>query len=249
MKKLYYWVFLALLVAYLALSIFLPPDPSTLEKFSITSTQAKMLSMTVVIPISFIYLLALYGTVWFKSFAESVRKTKEGPAYGQMADGLMILALSLPLHSVFSSLNNYVANYYPHWIEEMVIARNYVRVILTVIAFTFIARGAERLVRTVRTKITFDRPLLSLFGTITLTTLYVWLIITRHHVEAVSPVLPFPAAIFWRQGSDVHRTRHDTARARDLAATPRGASPAPRPFPPSLHHPAAPTTPGVACTR
>jgi len=192
MKKVYYWGYITLLSIYVTLSVVLPPQPSTLERFDITSLQAKLLSLTVVIPITLIYLLALYGTVWFKSFAVAIRDTKEGKPYDQMANGLALWAISLPLQSIFSSVTNYMAVQSPRWLEELVITRNYLRVVITVIAFTLIARGAEQLVKTVKTRPTFDRPLVSLFGTITLTTFYIWLIITRHHVEIATPIFYLP---------------------------------------------------------
>lgn len=192
MKKIYYWVYITLLTAYVTLSVMLLPQPSVLERFDMTSLQAKLLSLTVVIPITCIYLLALYGTVWLKSFAVAIRDTREGQAYGQMANGLALWAISLPLQSIFSSVTNYVAIQDPAWLEELVITRNYLRVVVTVIAFTLIARGAERLVKTVRTRPTFDRPLVSLFGTISLTAFYIWLIVSRHQVELTTPIFYQP---------------------------------------------------------
>lgn len=192
MKKIYYWGYFTLLTAYVMLSVMLPPQPVIFERFDITVLQARLLSLTVVIPITFIYLLALYGTVWLKSFAVAIRDTKEWQAYDQIANGLALWAISLPLQSIFSSLTNYIAVENPAWLEEVVITRNYLRVVVTVIAFTLIARGAERLVKTVRTRPTFDRPLVSLFGTITLTTFYIWLIVSRHQVELATPIFYQP---------------------------------------------------------
>ena len=199
MKKIYIWGYVSLLAAYLVLSIVLPPDPASLERYGITAIQAKLLSLSITLPITLIYAVALYGFRWLKSFALTVADTKEGRAYNQIADGLTIFTFSLPLMSIFSSLTNYLVVRNPEWLGELVVARNYFRVIITVVAFTLIARGAEKLVTSVKVKPTFERPHLSLLGTILLTTVYVWLIVTRNHAPQLavpSYYLPDPVVLF-----------------------------------------------------
>lgn len=106
MKKPYILLFIALLVAYLILALTLPSDPQVLAKHELTQLSARFLNLTILIPISLVYLAALYGFIRVKDYAAKVRDTKEGPHFKDIANGLMLLAFSLPINSILCSRPN-----------------------------------------------------------------------------------------------------------------------------------------------
>lgn len=176
-EKYIYW-FAAASIIYLAISLSIPSDSDTLTRYDITQTQARLLGLTITLPILAIFSVALYGFIRCKGYADSIRKTPEGPAFAKLATGLMILVFSLPISSSVSSILNYIAMERPSLLNEAAIIRNYISLGFQFTAFVYIARGADLLVNTLN-RPALPRPRFGLLGTITLTSVFTWLIAIR----------------------------------------------------------------------
>jgi hypothetical protein len=157
----------------------LPPDPSFLEKHGVSALHTKLLGLTVVIPISLVYLGALYGFVRVQDYAIKVGNTKEGPHFRNLAIGLMILAFSLPVRSIIGSVGNYWKHAQPHLFSDISIFRNYVTVILSLLAIYYIAKGARGLYGTLKRQTLDYNNIYVLIGTIMLASVYTWLVVSQ----------------------------------------------------------------------
>lgn len=175
------YVFVALTLSYASMAMFLPPDPDTLTRYDLTLAQVRLLNLTVVLPLIAIWLMALYGYVRFKSYALLVKDSPEGGPLSRLADGLGILAFSLPITAVLGSVFNYLAVQNPDLLSLSVFVRNYSRLFFSVGAFLVIAWGAGSLLRTLKP----ERPKnpytsnYSVLAIILLSSLFTWLIIAR----------------------------------------------------------------------
>lgn len=199
-EKVYILVFIALLVIYFLLALTLPQDTQILKKFGLSEASARLLSLSIVVPLTVIYLAALYGFVRVKDYADQILNTKEGPYFRHIANGLMFLAFSLPLNSILSSLRSYVRHAYPHLMSDITILRQYLALALTFAAILFISRGAQGLYHTLKPSGSSRQSLngFVFLVPIILTSLYTWLIVQQGSNDAGEPpfFLPDWAIIF-----------------------------------------------------
>jgi len=180
-KRIYIWVFLALLAVYITLALVLPPDPQTASRLGLSDLAVRLLNLTVVIPISLVYLTALYGFVHIDTYANKVLDTKEGPHFKTLANGLAVLVFSLPVTSVLGSLRSYARHAQPDLLASVSIMRNYVVLVLAVAALVLIAKGAQGLYGTLKRQSSELRHLsfYGMIGPVLLASLYTWLVIAQ----------------------------------------------------------------------
>lgn len=179
MKKVYVGAYVALLTLYVILAFALPVDPAVLARYEISSLQAKLLSLTTVIPVVLIYLTALYGFVRVRDYANKIRGTHEGPAFDLIAKGLLLLVFGLPIRSIITSITSYIKHAQPDLLPIFTIFRQYISVILAIVAVVLLARGARRLYDTLKRPV-FKHPsiIMSLIP-IALASIYTWLITSQ----------------------------------------------------------------------
>lgn len=170
--------YIAVTVLYVGLTFGLPPNQQTLDRYDISSLKLRVINLSITIPLLMIFAYALFGFLRFKSYAHSIRKTKEGKPINHLATGLMVLAFSLPLGGATSSLLNYIAANNPDLLPMTTITRNYVSVAFQFVAFLYIAKGAQDLVNTLGEK-KIPKPKYGLLGTIVLACIFTWLIAIR----------------------------------------------------------------------
>jgi hypothetical protein len=187
-QKKYFWIFFALVALYIILAFSLPTDPEILKKYDISQNNARWLNLTIIAPITLVYFTALYGFLRFKAYADNVKKTKEGKPLQLLATGLMVLAFGLPIASILGSIISYFQFSHPDLLALSTITRNYVALLFPFVAFTYIARGAEQLVATLKDKKVITNPVLALIGPIVLSSLFTWLITSRPQSSITEPV-------------------------------------------------------------
>lgn len=138
-------ILLGFVASYLVMTFSIPPDPAALDKYDITSSQARLLGLTITIPIILIWGAAFYGYDRFKRYAASIRQDRDGQALDSIANGLMVLALGLPISSLTSTALSYASRTNEGLIPTAVIVNNYVSMLVALVAFAYILRGAKAL--------------------------------------------------------------------------------------------------------
>jgi heme/copper-type cytochrome/quinol oxidase subunit 2 len=103
-KRTAWIVYTVFTIIYLALNFVIPSDAKTRTKYQINAHSVQLLSLTFAIPLVFIWALAFYDFVQYKTYALSIKKSKEGIAHLQIANGLAVLAISLPISSIIPNL-------------------------------------------------------------------------------------------------------------------------------------------------
>lgn len=181
MKKVYTWLFLALLATYIVLAFILPTDPQTLSKYELSELQARLLNLSVVVPIALIYLSALYGFIHVDNYANKILRTNEGPHFKKLAAGLAILAFSLPVSSILGSLRSYARHAQPELLPTATILRNYVVLAFAIVAIFLIAKGAQGLHDTLKNRKTNGQQPspYGVLGPVLLASVYTWLIVSQ----------------------------------------------------------------------
>lgn len=186
--KSFVYVFVIITLLYVVLALGVPPDQATLDKYDLSSLQIRLLNLTVVIPVVLIWLTALYGFINLKKYALSIKESKEGKAFNLLSNGLMILALSLPLGSVISSISRYIATNNDAYLVSTTIIKNYSSLLFSLAAFVVIAIGARELIRTFNQKSqsAFRLPTSIVSALIVLSVIYTWLISTHSFNQGAS---------------------------------------------------------------
>jgi hypothetical protein len=180
-RKKYFWVFTVLTLIYIGLIFVSPIDPDVIQKYNITETRARYLSLTILAPLIVIYYCALYGFHKFRSYALQIYNSKEGNPLLTLSNGLGVLAFMLPTTGIISTVTNNFELKHPEILVESTIIKNYIALAFALTAFMLIARGGEELVNTLKTqpKLTNNFRRISLISIITISCIYTWLITTR----------------------------------------------------------------------
>ncbi len=97
----YYWLFISGSFLYTFLSL---TAPITSNKYDLGTTSIRLLQLSLVTIIIFIYFIAFYGAIRFKNYALSIIKSHDGAALNQISNGLIVLATGVLVSSLFSSL-------------------------------------------------------------------------------------------------------------------------------------------------
>lgn len=137
-------------VSYAFLTLIIPPRASVLAKYNISPTQARLLSITIIVPYVVIWFAAFYGYVHCKQYARFIQKSRDGKAMAVLADGLMYLAIGLPVTAIITTVMKYIAERNPQLMPTTTIITNYVAVILVFIAFGTISKGTRLFMQTVK---------------------------------------------------------------------------------------------------
>lgn len=140
------YYFITLVVAYIILTLFIPPNQAVLHQYDISSLKARILSITVVIPLVGIWFAAFYGFTKLVQYAEMIKKNKDGKHVMTIAHGLGVLALGLPANAVVSSTLNILARTNADMIAPAAIVTHYLSVAVPLIAFIIISGGTRGLV-------------------------------------------------------------------------------------------------------
>jgi hypothetical protein len=210
-NKVYFYLFIALVVLYLALQFGLPVSEETLQQYDLTQAKAKMLYTTISLPFAGVWLAAMYSFRRFRSYAEMIINDKEGPGYMRLADGLTLLAFSLPLTSLTGTILTYLGDQIQGFEPTSVIIRNYLTVLLQLIAFILISQGVGKLWDTVRPRVTERYPRFWSLIIIVISSLFTWVITARavsnpneevYYLPAwlIVTTLTIPYLIAWYKG-------------------------------------------------
>ncbi len=137
-------------MVYIVLLLVIPPDATTLTRYDLSVTDARILSLVVILPYIAIWFAAFYGFIKVKEYAWVIRGTKDGKGWAQIGDGLMVIAVSLPLTAIAATMRSYLATQDSSLRPSLTIIYNYLALGLVLLGFYLISRGAQGLMGTVK---------------------------------------------------------------------------------------------------
>ena len=126
--------------------LFLPmPSQETLDKYNLTITSARLLNLSIFIPIVILWFTAFFGYDRFSKYQDTIADSKEGVQVEKLKKGLFILALGLPLTSILSNVLSQWAVNNPDAEPTSIILKNYLNLVVPLIGFIFISWGSRGL--------------------------------------------------------------------------------------------------------
>lgn len=145
--------FLVMSAVYIAAMVLPKPDKVSLAKYDVSAGQLKMLVLTIALPYVIIWLFALLGYVRFKSYADSIKDSRDGAAVTQISRGLLLLAIWLPISAVVNSLSSIYYHAHPSATPTMVILVNYINLALLFPGFFILNKGSRKLLSIAKTTV------------------------------------------------------------------------------------------------
>lgn len=185
-NKRIFWIFMALSVIYILQIILIPPDASSLAKFRLSATEAKLLALTFALPVAFVWMLGSYVYIKFRRYVNSISKDKDGKAFATISNGLLFLCLWLPISTIFSNISNYLYREHPSWTAPLVITNNYLNLFLLLFALALIYTGSRELISLEQNRKASMSKYLTYIPFIAISELYVFLSLNN-------PVRQFPS--------------------------------------------------------
>jgi hypothetical protein len=187
-NKHYVW-FVGLAIIYLLLVLCIPPNASVLLKYGLSPAQARLLSLSVALPVIGIWFVAFYGYIAFKRYTAVVASSKDGQALAKISDALTVLAWSLPVSTLINTGLNYVATQHEWFTPASIIVNNYVALLFLWVGFYILYGGAKELYGQVRKNTLY-----------TLREQVVWVAfsifcVTYAYMTLVNPARQFPTAV------------------------------------------------------
>lgn len=180
-------IYACLAIGYILLTLLLPASASTLRHYHLTVSQAHAISLGVVVPYAIIWFMAFFGYDRLRKYSSGISKQPDGQPMQTVTRGLQLLAFSLPVASIISSLSSYVGSRSGRLMPASTIVSNYVNLAIVFVAFYFLWRGTQRLTQTLGTKPDKPNERLLLLFFIASSVLFVYLSLTN-------PVRQFPSA-------------------------------------------------------
>jgi hypothetical protein len=125
-------------------TLFLPPEANA---YGLSQTEIKLLGFSIILPIIVIWFVALYGSLRFKIYAQSIVRSSDGRSLNLIANGLLVLVYSLAVNSTLQSFNPVMRQHYNFQTWSVLV--DHIAVIGALAAFWLIYLGARGLSRMV----------------------------------------------------------------------------------------------------
>lgn len=139
------YIYAGLAVFYLLLTFVLPVNQQTLETHNLSATAYHVILFAVAIPTLVIWLTAFYAATELGRYAKMIRSTKEGKHYVRIAQGIGLLAWSLPITAIVALILSSMANANSDLDNIAVIVNNYLYVLFPLAAFMILNTGSHGL--------------------------------------------------------------------------------------------------------
>jgi hypothetical protein len=115
----------------------------------------------------------------FQGYVKNISKDKDGRAFSSISTGLLFLCLWLPISTIFSNISNYAYRMHPSWTVPLVIANNYLNLLLVFIALALIYKGSSELISLEQSRKTSMIRYLTYIPFIVISELFVFLSLTN----------------------------------------------------------------------
>jgi hypothetical protein len=194
-KNWFYYIAVFITWLVYVLLTFSAPVTETSKKYGLTQPTLDALRITVALPLLIIWLLAIYGALHLKRYAQTIEKGFDGQSLHKMSIGLFVLALGMISSSLFGTIRS-LNIYNPEIVVIMTILTNYLNVITPLIAYFLIFQSSSKLLHNINAKaVSQVHKLLALLPLGILAALYIWLTLSNPNRQ--TPVSSDTAASFY----------------------------------------------------
>jgi hypothetical protein len=145
LKSKLFYIYIIFVIIYACFTLLPAPNLVTLAEYNVSAATLRLIDITIVIILSAIWLIGLYGYTSLRNYSYLIKNTKDGKQVAKLANGVFWLIIWLPLSSVTAAVLNYIASRHAGIVPTVVIINNYVNLILPLIGFIIISLGTRGL--------------------------------------------------------------------------------------------------------
>jgi hypothetical protein len=149
--------YVLLAFVYLLLVLLLPANQVIMKHYHISAVQYHILYFTVALPLVAIWFTAFYGAGKLSQYSNMIKKSAEGDGFTNLARGTTWLAWSLPIPALVTLCASAVANNHPGFQGASVIITEYATLVMALMAFTLLSRGARSLTTITHTRLNLEQ--------------------------------------------------------------------------------------------
>lgn len=142
--------FALLILIYAVINLLIPPDAESLVRYNISNAAARVLRLSVALPMILIWITIMYGYIRFKDYAKKIEQRPDGHALSRIADGILVFAFLLPVSSLLSNAASFLYHKYPAWTPEIIITRNYISLAVILVMVYLVWTGSKVLISTLK---------------------------------------------------------------------------------------------------
>lgn len=139
------YVILPILVVYFSLVILLPANTAAMQTYHLTTSTYHILLFIVQLPLIATWLAAFYGYYKLRQYTLTLSGTPEEKGFVQLTRGFQWLAWSLVIPMFWTLISGGIANKHPNFHPTATIIGNYAYLFFPLLAYTWVANGAEAL--------------------------------------------------------------------------------------------------------
>ena len=182
--------FVVLLLLSAGFALGLPPSYSLLHTFHITHAEYRLAVFTLLVPYAIIWFSAFYGYDKLARYAKTVRGSREGDAFQNIATGTGFLAWGLALPTLLAILLGGITAHYPAFEPARTIIDEYAMLLAPLIGFVIIGAGTRKLADIVRARPTRAGVLLFGLAVIFVTIFFEHAVIRNRYIGGSPYYLP-----------------------------------------------------------
>lgn len=145
-------LYILLSVIYVVLNLTVPFQEHVLTRYGLNAQQARILQLSVYLPYAVIWFTAFWGSSRLKKYALMIERSKDGKALSSIADGLTLVAISMPVNAILSTVTAYARTYWQDAVPLLTISTRLVDIAFSLLAFLMIYKGATSLLNIIKTK-------------------------------------------------------------------------------------------------
>lgn len=178
--RMYYsLIFLVLGIGYALLSLLPSPNHATLTHYALNESNYRWLILPIVIFLLIIWVAGYYGSLRVKLYSLMLGRSPDGQGFKDLSNGIMILAVMLPLTVDVNSIIHLITQNHPGSLEALTIINNYFDLVIMGAAMILINRGAESLAGLVKLRNSMRTERIWIFASIAASAIYGYLVVSR----------------------------------------------------------------------
>jgi hypothetical protein len=176
-KLLYCYVIL--LILYSAFTLLSAPTSATLAQYHLSVDGIRLINVTIIVLVAAIWFVGFYGYTKLRSYSQLIRGGKDAKPIAWLTRGIFVLALWLPVSMTVSSILTYIGLRHAAFMAGSTVINNYISLLIPLLAFILISKGARGLSDLVR-----QRPSFGAINVLAIILVYIGLI--DYHLVAAT---------------------------------------------------------------
>jgi hypothetical protein len=170
------WYVGGLILLFILFSLILPASTETMNAYNLEEWQYKVIRLGIALPILCVWVAAFVGYASLREYSNAVKNTPEGGYFSLLARGVTWLAWSLPITVICDLFLNALGRSHPEISAGSIIIRNYIELLIPLIAFTIIGNATRQMVNHAQLKLKLSTIRIIMLLFIAAGVTYCWLV-------------------------------------------------------------------------